>query len=43
MKNSGLSAEEIEHKPYTVPEEDNFTPPDKDSADSTYINKKKRK
>ena len=43
MKNSGLPAEEVEHKPYPVPEEDNFTPPYDDSADSKYITKKKRK
>ena len=42
-KNSGLPAEEVEHKPYPVPEEDNFTPPDDDSADSKHITKKKRK
>ena len=35
MKNSGLSAEEVEHKPYPVP--------DDDLADSKYISKKKRK
>ena len=43
MKNSGLPAEKVEYKPYPVPEEDNFTPPDDDSADSKYITKKKRK
>jgi len=41
MKNSGLLAEEVEYKPYPVPEEDNFTPPDDDSADSKYITKEK--
>ncbi len=30
-------------KPYPVPEEDSFTPPDDDSSDSKYITKKKRK
>ena len=42
-KIAGLSAEEVEHKPYPFPDEDNFTPPDDDSADSKYITKKKRK
>jgi hypothetical protein len=52
MIKSKLSVEEGEQKkkviqkklkPYPVPEEDNFTPPDDDSADSKYITKKKRK
>ena len=52
MIKSKLSAEEVEqkkksntkkHKPYPVPEEDNFTPPDDDSAEIKYITKKKRK
>ena len=33
----------VKQKPYPLPEEDNFTPPDDDSADSKYITKKKRK
>ena len=43
MKNSGLPDVEVEYKPYPVPEEDSFIPPDDDSADSKYITKKKRK
>jgi hypothetical protein len=42
MKISGLPAEEVGHKPYPVPEEDSFIPPD-DSAEVKYITKKKRK
>jgi hypothetical protein len=33
MIKSKLPVEEVEHKPYPVPEEDNFTPPDDDSAE----------
>jgi len=33
---SGLSAEEVEHKPYLVPEEDSFVPPQDDSAEIKY-------
>jgi hypothetical protein len=36
MKNSGLPAEEVEHKPYPVPEEDSFVPPQEDSAEIKY-------
>jgi hypothetical protein len=42
MKNSGLSAEEVEHKPYPVPEEDSFTPPDGDSAEVKYNTEKQK-
>jgi hypothetical protein len=46
-KISGLPAEEVEQKkkgntkklkPYPVPEEDSFIPPDDDSAEVKYIN-----
>jgi hypothetical protein len=36
MKNSGLPAEEVEHKPYPVPEEDSFVLPQDDSAEIKY-------
>jgi len=36
MENSDLSAEEVEHKPYPVPEEDSFVPPQDDSAEIKY-------
>jgi hypothetical protein len=29
-KTAGLSAEGVEHKPYPIPEEDSFIPPDDD-------------
>ena len=41
IKNSGLSAEEVEYKPYPVPEEDSFIPPDDDSAEIKYMAKGK--
>jgi hypothetical protein len=41
MKNFSLSAEEVEHKPYSVPEEDSFIPPDDDSAVIKYMAKEK--
>ena len=50
-KNSGLPAEEVEQKkmgntkklkPYTVPEEDSFTPPQDDSAEVKYNTKKNK-
>jgi len=37
MIKSKLSAEEAEHKPYPVPEEDSFIPPDDDSAEIKYM------
>jgi len=36
MKNSDLPAEEEEHKPYLVPEEDILTAPDDDFAEIKY-------
>ena len=50
-KNSGLSAEEAEQKkkgntkkpkPYPVPEEDSFIPPQDDSAEVKYNTKKNK-
>jgi hypothetical protein len=50
MKNSGLPAEEAEQKkkgntkkpkPYPVPEEDSFIPPDDDFAEIKYMAKEK--
>ena len=41
-KISGLPAEEVEHKPYPVPEEDSFTPPQDDSAEVKYNTKKNK-
>ena len=50
MKKSKLSAEEVEQKkkgntkkpkPYPVPEEDSFIPPDDDSAEIKYMAKEK--
>jgi len=50
MKKSKLSAEETEQKkkgntkkpkPYPVPEEDSFIPPDDDSAEIKYMAKEK--
>ena len=50
MKKSKLSAEEAERekkgntkkpKPYPVPEEDSFIPPDDDSAEIKYMAKEK--
>ena len=37
MKISGLPVEEVEHKPYPVPEEDSFTPPQDDFAEIKYM------
>jgi len=39
MKISGLPAEEVGRKPYPVPEEDSFIPPDDDSAEIKYETK----
>lgn len=41
MKNSGFPAEEVEHEPYPVPEEDSFTPPQDDFAEIKYMAKEK--
>ena len=41
MKISGLPDEEVEHKPYPVPEEDSFIPPQDDSAEIKYMSKEK--
>lgn len=35
-KIAGLPAEVVEHKPYPVPEEDSFVPPQDDSAEIKY-------
>jgi hypothetical protein len=37
MKNSGLPAEEVEYKPYPVPEEDTITASDDDFAEIKYM------
>jgi hypothetical protein len=42
MIKSKLSAEEVEPKPYPVPEEDSFIPPDDDSAEVKYNTKKNK-
>ena len=41
-KNSGLPAEKVEYKPYPVPEEDSFIPPQDDSAEVKYNTKKNK-
>jgi hypothetical protein len=43
MIKSKLPAEEVGHKPYLVPEEDSFIPPDDDSAEIKYMEKERNR
>ena len=43
MIKSKLPAEEVEHKPYPVPEEDSFIPPDDDSGEIKYMAKERNR
>ena len=43
MIKSKLSAEEVEHKPYPVPVEDSFIPPDDDSSEIKYMAKERNR